>query len=573
MSSPQDLNLQLETVQKLRDASAIPAPILHLPAELLLNIVALATEDYRLRHDEQLINSDAHRSHSNGGRNLAPRRFTPVRASHVCRQWYRQISNCPALWSTLVLDGVEFGKMEAKIEWFSTRALGRSIGGQNITTVGPRSTSTGPGLTTLVFKRDMSFPSLHVASLFTQLRRSRACANLRHVRLLGPTARDGDFWVQFWQFTLAHGTTLRSLDVHSRGGFALDGCFARLANAFPSLEHLLLSDGGEAMGPTTFLPNVGSLLPAAQGQVAFDLKSLTMGGSIQGVDVRGVEEESNSPCTFPQLRQLELTAIQLSPPVAASLNPQLETLFALARPQYYHINRCSAPWSPAAAPNLQYTVSLKLSKSQRLTAGLLTHCVDHRVSFQHLVALNLNGTRLTQAHLDLFDSSNAPNLVTLDLSDVMSAVGAGQIGLPLLGTLRHLKLNRTDTWLSDQLITSLSTQTPQLVGLDLSGNWELPTAGSIMRFVQSRRPAAAPMAPLGGWSCTSNHAYDPTPPPVLPVVNASISGLRVLIMLECPALEPAAVQWLKGHMQTGGLVLRTQDRVALSNIAGLDDVY
>jgi hypothetical protein len=407
----------------------------------------------------------------------------------VCRGWRNAIDTTPWLWHTLVMhqDPPVINPLVVFPSWIN-KALG--------TDEEKEAGREGPGFLHLVLVGRVDWATCVVQRLEERgsLKRLVSCtleATGSHPSDAISTSivRDDAFHATL---ASACSTTLRRLRYRNplSSGPNLEADY--LATTFPHLQHLSIS---ASYIPTSYSPTTN-------------------------VDV-----------TPPILRltDLSLKYIRALNDIPLSLL-SLPTLKRVTIAQMDNLRECR----PGESSRMWESIE-ELSLSSRLASVLVDLAISNGSTLPRLTRLTLDSALLTSSRLDLFNSTNAPNLSHLSLRS--TGTSQRRLVLPPMVKLTTLNLSAT-SWVNDTFIDDLVLKTPMLERINLSGSPKI-TGPPIMRLVRSRIPPAS--------TTTTTSTSKPIP---------FYSRLVELNLQDCPGVDNASVDWLKKYVRPKGLTTK-----------------
>jgi hypothetical protein len=554
----QEIAKELEVIDsKLNQTS----PIASLPLEIFIEIISLATAEYRASPP---FETDVEYS-------LRPRR-TPVKLSHVCRAWYTSISNAPSLWTGITL-GDQKG-IDRKWNWFAARANGKRIGvGNELTKIGgfedadaeedsdyDRGRREKLGFRVLRMYRHIDYGATNELLRSKTFRAS--IKNLTTFSYLEVKSGTGNhkLWSILKTIIDVARKAIENLDLRVVGGFILNTSIMNLCTALPALTSFRLDSGGKRSNHTS---KVGAELWSIftgfdDGEGGgFKLKRLAVQSAVS----------THTPFfdqqLFPNLESLEVNVTEWTEEGMLLYLPMLDV--ASTRLRHYHIINCPSLSSHNyyPTPELSTTESITLIDRGPLSVcTILDRAIRLNTTFLNLIRLDLSFICITTEQLQPFNSANAPLLSTLILQETFIPRTDTSLRLPDLKNLRVLEMSRAQ-WSNNETLDDLVTKTPLLERLDISSNDQI-TGTPLMRFVRSRNVVILATASIPerdqrrGWRCTTNPIYNPTRVEegvevLAPKKEKFISGLVELNIQRCSLIQKEAVDWLRKSITPGGL--------------------
>lgn len=495
------------------------SPFSRLPSELFIEIIAFAIarpNDYTVAYTPR----------------VKPRRPHALLASRaVSRSWYSAIAGSPRLWSALRLDGeINSKNLQAKAIGWAQKALGRVPGQQRV------HGEDGPGITELVITAAQEVSPVALQDLLLQLFTMGALKSLQHFtisfvdgnRTAEAASRESKMTGEALSFLHTHlRLSLHSLTLCTRGRLYPDFEIASVYLAFPSLHTFRIwgiNNAASVAGVRSeFLSRYNVKKDESgncEGRTPTNARHLSVGGAVLVND---------TPChlaDFPLLQSLEIKAVGAATIWELLSAPRLKVFHTVIYGEQHVVE---LPL-PAIAEAWECVESLRLGGAKRFAPRLLDQAVLCHLSFPHLTHLDLAFASLSTAQLALFDASNAPSLISLNIPSTTCATLGGTFDLPSLTSLRFLNISHT-TWTTDSIIRSLLTLTPRLERLSAIGAINL-TGRPLLELVKARMEVVA----------DGVRAAESSPP---------FSGLVELKVEGCSKIEPAAVDWLRKYLKAG----------------------
>ncbi|GAA5852687.1 hypothetical protein JCM8547_002590 [Rhodosporidiobolus lusitaniae] len=425
-------------------------PLPTLPAEILLQILTLSRNSH-IAAIPSFSSSPVHHS--------VRRRLNPIlAASHVCKAWRVLTRGNSTLWSVLHLDGeIDGGGAEGKALFWAgnaSRAKGSSVDGAD------EGDEEGGGIQTLVLTNiqhwsDDAFSYLCESfELVNPVRLSHVHLSFMGVSSLSPTPSDENKHLQsaFKFLLFSSSSSLTSLTLSTPSHLRILFSLPRLGHSFTSLTSLSI-ESTKISSPTVDAYLLPTFLPRYSGESDWrplaSLRHLTLVGPIWRLRYRDgtVASPTLEAADVPNLEYARLG--NTSPQVHWDLLSS-ESVRELWLEDWYDNPHLDDPDLMGGFAKLS---SLSLVRSPTLVTRLLDLALSlPGFSFPNLTHLNFSSARLSQAHLDLFSSSErAPQLSHLVLSDTTSA-SSFSLSFPSFPSLMALTIFRISWTISEELV-------------------------------------------------------------------------------------------------------------------------
>ncbi|KAI5479684.1 hypothetical protein MNV49_003194 [Pseudohyphozyma bogoriensis] len=459
------IDKELKQVKDARTAATF-CPLHNLPTELFLLIISFAVSS----HDARPLSPTLPQSF----------RLNPlITASHVCRAWRQSIEAAPHLWSTLRLDGdKDRSRARQKAKWFAARAGVRTS----------EKDRKGPGIRSIVLTKAQQLGEHLLTDMLKELQLLGAFPDLRNLTIswcegVAATSVHQHQIQSIFDFLARHASkSLRSRTVHTDAHLRLHFSLPRFGNLFCNLHTLeMRSTPGSVQAANIALPS--RFLPPYDGEEDWppltSIKRLVLVNPIWRLQFQDgtVASPTLAETDVPQVEELVLGPT--TPPMTWDLfgGKKLKVLEVVN-----HGDARTLP-DPDLSALAGIVESLRLQNSAALTSRLLRIVETASFSFPSLTTLDLRGASITNTHLGLFSSRNAPLLTSLNLSSTASAMPLTTLVLPPYDSLVSLDLSRT-SWVSDAFLDVLETAAPKLVKLSMDDT-KVPVS-ALIRFVESR---------------------------------------------------------------------------------------